>query len=141
MSWWIWILLGFVLFAAEAAMSVIGIGFFGIGALAVGILVGLGLETTLWMQWLLFTVISVLSLVIFRQPLVRRLRGDHKPVEVDSLTGEMAVAMEDIGADQIGRAELRGAPWSARNIGNQPIARGQRCRVERVDGLMLFVSG
>jgi membrane protein implicated in regulation of membrane protease activity len=141
MTWWIWVLLGFALLAIEAATQMIGIGFFGIGAILVGFLVAIGLGGPLWMQWLMFTVVSLLSLVVFRQPLVRRLRGDHAAVIVDSLHGETAVAMEEIGKDQVGKAELRGAPWNARNIGDGPIGRGQRCQVERVEGLLLFIRG
>lgn len=141
MTWWIWVLLGLALLAVEAATYTIGIGFFGIGAILVGFLVAIGLGGPLWMQWLMFTVVSLLTLAAFRQPIVRRLRGDHHPVVVDTLHGEIAVALEEIPRDQVGRAELRGAPWSARNIGEQPIARGQRCQVERVEGLLLFIRG
>ena len=41
--------------------------------------------------------------------------------------------------DVLGKAELRGTSWSARNRGAAALARGQRCVVEKVDGLMLWV--
>ena len=34
---------------------------------------------------------------------------------------------------------MRGTSWSAKNVGEDAIARGKKCRVERVKGLMLFV--
>ena len=37
--------------------------------------------------------------------------------DVDSLVGETAVAQQDIPAGEIGRVELRGTSWSARNRG------------------------
>jgi membrane protein implicated in regulation of membrane protease activity len=40
----------------------------------------------------------------------------------------------------VGTAELRGTSWTARNIGPAPLANGQRCKVQRVDGLMLYVK-
>ena len=58
---------------------------------------------------------------------------------VDSLVGEIAITLEVIQPGAIGRAELRGSSWSARNLHSAELARGQRCRVERVDGLMLFL--
>jgi membrane protein implicated in regulation of membrane protease activity len=58
---------------------------------------------------------------------------------VDSLVGEVAVPLEDISVNSVGKAEMRGTSWNTRNIGDQPLARGQRCRVERVEGLMIFV--
>ena len=37
------------------------------------------------------------------------------------------------------RAELRGVPWSARATSGVALRKGQRCRVERVEGLTLWV--
>ena len=37
------------------------------------------------------------------------------------------------------KAELRGVPWSARAASGASLRAGQRCRVERVDGLTLWV--
>jgi inner membrane protein len=39
----------------------------------------------------------------------------------------------------VGKAEMRGTSWNTRNVSDQTIARGQRCRVERVEGLTIFV--
>jgi membrane protein implicated in regulation of membrane protease activity len=41
----------------------------------------------------------------------------------------------------MGRVELRGTVWSARNTGDAAIHAGQRCSVERVDGLTLDIRG
>ena len=59
--------------------------------------------------------------------------------QVDSLVGETAVALEEIPAGGVGKAELRGSSWSARNLGESPIQLNQRVRVERIDGLTLDV--
>jgi membrane protein implicated in regulation of membrane protease activity len=34
---------------------------------------------------------------------------------------------------------MRGTSWSARNIGEKSLARGERCKVERVEGLTIYV--
>jgi membrane protein implicated in regulation of membrane protease activity len=47
--------------------------------------------------------------------------------------------MEPIPTEGIGKVELRGAPWNAHNDGPRPIASGERCRVERVKGITLWV--
>jgi membrane protein implicated in regulation of membrane protease activity len=39
----------------------------------------------------------------------------------------------------VGKAELRGTPWEARSATGGALAKGQRCRVERVEGLMLLL--
>ena len=61
--------------------------------------------------------------------------------EVDAVVGQMAQALEDIAVDAIGKAELRGSAWAARNVGATAITRSQRCRVERVEGLTLHLRG
>jgi len=140
MLWWIWMLLGFLLLLAELLTpGGLYLLFFGVAAIIVGLLAGLSLVGPAWLQWLMFSLVSVLALSLFRRPLLKRLRPATLAQEVDSLIGETAIALEDMAADAIGKAELRGAAWSARNVGGSSLARGQRCTVERVDGLMLCV--
>jgi membrane protein implicated in regulation of membrane protease activity len=138
MPWWLWVLFGFVLLGLELLSTSLHLGFFGVGAIAVGLIVAAGFAQPLWLEWLLFTVISVAALLLFRQPLLRRFRDvDSGPV--DALEGENAVAMEEIGIDGIGKAEMRGSAWSARNVGDRALQRGDRCRVERIEGLTIFI--
>jgi membrane protein implicated in regulation of membrane protease activity len=47
--------------------------------------------------------------------------------------------MEDIPGQGIGKVELRGSAWTAQNLGTEPIPRSTRVRVEKVDGLTLFI--
>ena len=140
MLWWVWILLGFLLLLAELLTpGGLYLLFFGASAIFVGLLAGLNLVGLPWMQWLMFSVFAVLALSFFRRPLLKRFRPATMTQEVDSLVGQVAIALDDIAVDAVGRAELRGAAWSARNVGGNSLTRGQRCTVERVDGLMLFV--
>jgi membrane protein implicated in regulation of membrane protease activity len=140
MTWWLWVLLGFFLLIVELVTpGGFYILFFGIGAIIVGTLDSLGLAGPDWMQWLLFSVLSVGCLLIFRRPLMRKLRPSRADRPVDSLVGETAQAMEDIPAGGQGKAELRGASWNARNTGQQALLRGQRCQVDKVEGLVLWV--
>ena len=141
MLWWLWLLLGLLLAGLElltpGGFFVI---FFGVAALVVGVLAGLDLAGPVWLQWLLFSLLSVVSLLCFRSPLLARMgRGTAAGSSVDSLVGETATPLEDIGPNAIGRAELRGAAWTARNGDPRPVTRGQRCLVQRVDGLTLWI--
>jgi membrane protein implicated in regulation of membrane protease activity len=141
MLWWLWLVLGLLL----AGLELLTPGgffliFFGTAALAIGVLAGLDLAGPIWLQWLLFSVLSVVSLLFFRNPLLARIRsGTDAATPIDSLVGEIATPLEDISPDAIGRAELRGTTWTARNGDRVPVARGQRCLVQRVDGLMLWI--
>jgi inner membrane protein len=140
MLWWHWIALGLVLAGLEMLGSnVFFFIFFGLAAFAVGLLTLLGLAGPAWVQWLLFSVFSVGMLMAFRNPL-KRLRSHIEGVGIDdSLAGEVAMPLDEIAPGGVGRAELRGTVWSARNEAGVPLARGRRCVVARVDGLMLIL--
>jgi len=138
MTWWIWVLIGFALLALEFSTTTMHIGFFAVGAFVTGILVALGLDMPLWAQILIFTSVSVVAFFFLRPILVRKLKLDQKKV-VDTLVGETAMTMEEIPVQGLGRAEMRGTTWSARNIGETALARGQRCVVADVEGLVIHV--
>ncbi len=138
MVWWIWVLIGIALLAIEFASASMHLGFFGGGALLVALLVGAGWDGPLWQQLLVFTVSSLVALVFLRPMVMRKFRL-NEPKVVDSLIGEEALALGDIDVRSRGTAELRGSTWSAENVGPTPLKKGQRCTVDRVDGLLLHI--
>ena len=139
--WWHWLALGLILVALEmAASGGFYVIFFGIAAIAIAALRLFDVADPLWVQFLLFSAISVGSLMLFRSPLLRWLRLEGPGSDVDSMVGETALPLEDIPAGAVGRAELRGTVWSARNAADGPLARGQRCVVVRVDRLTIFIQ-
>jgi inner membrane protein len=141
MEWWIWIVLGLALLLGELITpGGFYILFFGIGAVVVGGLAGFDFAGPAWFQVILFLAVSVVTLWLFRERLLKVTQGST-PHNVDSMVGETAVIMEEIPSNGIGKAEMRGTSWNARNIGEKPLARGERCRVERIEGLTLFVRG
>ena len=141
MLWWHWLVIGLILVALEmAASGGFYVIFFGIAALAIAALHVLDLAGPVWVQLLLFSVISVGSLLFFRARLLKWLQLDQAGPDIDSLVGDTAVPLEDIPAGAVGRAELRGTVWSARNQDSAVIARGQRCTVVNVERLMIFLK-
>jgi inner membrane protein len=138
MSWWIWVLIGVALLAVEFASTTMHVGLFAIGALVVALLVGFGVDIPLWGQLVIFTGVSLVALFFLRPWLLRKLRLQQTKI-VDTLVGEQAVALDEIGPAGLGKAEMRGSTWSARNVGETALARGQRCIVAAVDGLVIHV--
>ena len=139
MDWWWWLAGGVALVAVEvAAPTGFFVTFFGIGAMLVGILAALGVVNTLTMQVLGFTVLSILSLLMFRGRL-QRLAQIPPASNVDSLVGVLAIVQERLSPGVVGRVEVRGAMWSARNTSGVTLDAGQRARVLAVDGLTLTV--
>jgi membrane protein implicated in regulation of membrane protease activity len=138
MLWWYWIVLGLALAALELATpGGFFVIFFGVSAVLIGLLDLAGLVQRDWVQWLLFSVVAIAALVIFRDPLLRWMRQREREGEVDSLVGETAIALVDIPPGGYGRAELRGSTWNARNVDTTTLLSGQRCRVVAVEGLTL----
>lgn len=139
MIWWYWMVLGLVLLGAE--MTTPGgfyIIFFGLSALLVGTLAGLEIVNMDWVQWLLFSVIAIGSLLLFRGPLLARMSDGRKThAEVDSLVGEVAIPLEALpagatwddlrrGFGRAGSFEPRPLPagrGSGRGSGARPIRR------------------
>jgi membrane protein implicated in regulation of membrane protease activity len=139
MAWWIWVLGGLGLLVAEITLpgGFFSI-FFGLAAILVGAAKALGWSGPDWAEWLAFSVLSVAGLLLFRKPLMRHFAlNDSKPV--DRIEGETAVVLDEVAPGGVGKAELRGSSWSARTRDSSPLARGQRCRVERVEGLTLWL--
>ena len=140
MLWWHWLVVGLALIALEmAASGGFYVIFFGIAALLVAGLHALGMTGPLWLHIMLFSVFSVGSLMLFRHPLMRMLKVGGGATDLDTLVGEVGTAMDEIAPGAIGRIELRGSTWTARNAGAIAIGRGRRSVVVDRDRLTLFV--
>lgn len=134
-------LLGAALLAAEMALpGSFFVLFFGVGAVAVGVLAGVGLTDEAWLEWLLFSVVSVVSLLAFRSRLLAYFEKSRaSTVGSERIVGDLAMLVDDLEPGDIGRAELRGTVWKVRSREPHRLARGQHVRVERVEGLTLWV--
>ena len=59
MEWWMWMLLGLMLLLAELVTpGGFYFIFFGIGAIVVGVLAGIGASGPAWLQFLFFSILS-----------------------------------------------------------------------------------
>jgi hypothetical protein len=138
MAWWLWILLGLgLLFLEMATPGSFVAFFFGLSGVVVGVLTALGWAGPEWVQWLLFSALAIIMLALLRGPLHARLnlKGSARPV--DSLVGEGGLILDEVPLGGVGKVEVRGSSWSAR--ATEALKKGQRCRVDRVDGLTLWV--
>jgi len=141
MFWWHWVLLGLglTLFELVTPGGLFAI-FFAVAALLVGLASLAGVAWPDWVQWGLFSLLALVSLAFFRKPLLARLRSPERAHDVDSLTGERVMPVQDIAPGATGLAELRGSTWSARNTAAAGVTKGQRCRVVAVRGLELDIQ-
>jgi hypothetical protein len=139
MTWWTWSLIGLGLALVELASPGFFIIFLAVGAFASATALAIWPSTPLWVQLLLFSVFSVISLVLFRKPIMRRFGLDKNDPARDEIVNETATPVEDIAPGGFGKAELRGTFWTARNGGTKKLAKGIPCKVERVEGLTIWL--
>jgi inner membrane protein len=139
MEWWLWIAVGLALTVAELVTpSGFFIIFFGLAALTVGILTGLEMAGSSAVQWLLFSVLAIAFVLMFRGRLHAKVQMPQAR-DVDSLIGGLAIVQERLLPGLVGKVEVRGSMWSARNTSSVTLDAGQRARVAAVDGLTLTV--
>ena len=127
----------FLLIEAQT-VSVVSLWFAG-GSLAALIAAFCGGE--LWLQVVLFLVISVALLACLR-PLVRKFFTPRlTKTNSDSLIGTVGPVIEDIdNIRSAGRVKLGGMEWSARSTSGEAIAKETLVKVDRIEGNKVFVS-
>ena len=135
----VWLLLLVVFLAAEAAtVSMVSLWFAvsALVALLVALLGGPG-----WLQGTLFLVVSAVLLALLR-PLVKRYVTPRiTATNVDSVigsTGLVTTAIDNVSA--VGQVKLGAMEWTARSTSGQPIPVGTRVRVDKIEGVKVYVS-
>lgn len=141
MPWWGWIVLGALLLGAEIVVqSDFWLVFIGLAAIAVGLVATVAPGLPDAAQWALFGGFALVSVLFFRRLVRKRFPSQPSDSRLDApLEGAAGQALETLAPGAVGRVELRGSTWSARNADPAPIEPGARVRVERVEGLMLIV--
>jgi len=141
MDWWLWLLLGLALLAIEV-MTPGGFYFlfFGLAALVTGGLAATGIVAAPSFQWLIFSLLAITSLLLLRGRLVAGLATPESRLGgPEQLVGEAAILLAELAPGGTSKAELRGTSWNVRSPSPERLPSGQRCRVERVEGLTLWV--
>lgn len=139
MVWWQWIVLGIGLLGAELLIDAqFYLVFLGVSAVAVGVIDVVWAKSPVWSEWLLFSVFSIGTLLVFRGKIYQMLRGNF-PDRGDGVVGESGIVDSAIEPGAVGRMELRGTTWRARNAGERILPQGSRARVESISGLTVNV--
>ena len=141
MPWWGWIifgafLLGSELLGVDAAFYLV---FIGIAAILTGMVELTGLQLELWVQWMLFAGLSLVSMVMFREKLYKKIRGGGPGFDA-SPTGEILKLEEDLQAGDSCRMEHRGTNWTVLNASSEAFKKGSNVRVTGVEGLTLKIG-
>ena len=134
-----WLVLTVVLLIVEAATVTVISLWFAAGSLAAMAmaLVGGGI----WLQVLVFLVVSAVALTALR-PLTRKyLIPRITATNIDSIIGSIGIVTADIdNISAAGQVKLNGMEWSARSSSGEPVKTGTKVRVDRIEGVKVFVS-
>ncbi len=138
--WLIWVIISIVCLILELSSGDFFILCFAIGAAVAAIIAGCGLSLT-W-QIILFAIISILSLLLVRPALIKKL---HKPnrerlSNAEAMVGQEGRVSETIEAGGYGRVAIDGDDWKALSADGSAIAKDTRVRVTKMDSIILTVE-
>jgi membrane protein implicated in regulation of membrane protease activity len=138
-----WVVAGLALLGLEAmSMALVG-AYFAFGALAAA--VAASLDVALWVQVIVFAVVSVVSLGLTRRPLRAALKSvPLVPSNAPAIVGRRGVITIAIPAGTGARGQVRigTEDWSARPAdGNEGIAVGTTVEVVALEGVTALVRG
>lgn len=142
MNWaamiWLGLMIAFLVVEAACPIHLVSI-WFAAGALVASLTAVLGAAT--WLQVTLFILVSG-GLLALLWPLVRKyLNPKLTSTNVDAIIGScglVTVAIDNIEA--AGQVKLGGMVWTARSTTGDPIPEGTRIRVDRIEGVKVYVT-
>ena len=137
---WIWAGLAVLFLIVEAAcpLHLVSI-WFVVGSVVALIAAMLG--WALWLQITLFVVVSG-ALLAMLWPLVRKyLNPAVEKTNVDSVLGSTGLVTDAIDTlTAVGQVKLGAMEWTARSTTGAPIPAGTVVRVDKIEGVKVFVS-
>ncbi len=111
---------------------------FIVGSIAAFIGALLGAGSTI--QWVLFIVVSAITLILTRPLIKRYMNSPKEKTNLDAIIGKIGVVTEEI--DNIksrGQVTLDGSTWSAKSSDGELIAKDVLVKVEKIEGVKLIV--
>lgn len=135
---WLVLLIGFLVVEAACPIHLVSI-WFAAGALAAMIAAALGAQ--FWLQITVFVVVSG-ALLALLWPFIRKfLNPKLQKTNIDAIIGSIGTVTEDIeNIDAVGQVKLGAMYWTARTTDGKPLCKGTRVRVDRIEGVKVFVS-
>ena len=135
----IWLVLTATFLLVEASTVTMVSLWFAAGSLA-ALLVCL-MHGPIWLQILVFILVSAVLLLLLR-PLVRRyVNPKITPTNADSVIGTTGLVTAPIdNVAGTGQVKLGGMFWTARSTSGTPISADTLVKVDRIEGVKVFVS-
>ena len=124
---------------AEAITAGLGSIWFVLGSVA-GLIAAI-CNGPLWLQVVLFFVVSVLTLIATRPLVARMVTKDNVATNADRVLGKTARVTEVIdNTIPTGAVYIDGKTWTARSANDEVIAVSEMVRVVKMEGVKLIVE-
>ncbi len=133
-----WLVLAIILFVIEAATIGMVCLWFGIGA--VFSMLSTFVTDNVYIQWLIFIVVSVAALVMLRPLAKQYIYATRESTNSEALIGREARLIDEITEDSPGRLKLGDISWIAIAENGEAISKGERVKVSAIKGNKLVVS-
>ena len=134
-----WVALTIAMAVGEATTAGLTCIWFALGAVG-GLLVAL-LGGALWVQLIVFVVISALALALVRPMAAKHFFAKRAPTNADRVIGREAQVTQEINnASASGQVVVLGQVWSARSQHGVVIPAGTQVKVLRIEGVKVFVE-
>ena len=139
MDWVVWLILMVVFLIAEACTVSLVSSWFAVGSM--GALIASMCDAQLWIQIAVFIVLSATLLACMRPFVKKFIKPKITATNADSIIGSEGFVTEDIdNLSARGQVKLGGMFWSARSTSGDPISKDTKVKVDRIEGVKVFVS-
>ena len=135
-----WLVLAIVLGVIEAVTFQMVAIWFGLGALAAIIPSLLG--ANIWVQFVVFLIVSVAALIGTRPFVKKVLKLRQVHTNADSLIGQVGLVVTDSVEGEItsGRIVVSSQEWAACTEDGMALRKGDRVLVKKIEGVRLVVE-
>lgn len=135
----VWFVLLIVFIVAEASTVSMVSAWFAIGALAA--MICSFLDAQFWLQVVAFVVASGASLAMLRPIAKKHFNAKRIQTNVDALVGRTCLVTVTVdNLQEAGQIKLGDVEWSARSSADERIEVGTQVRIDRVEGVKVFVT-
>jgi membrane protein implicated in regulation of membrane protease activity len=130
------LMLGAELLGVDAAFYLV---FLGVAALVTGFvsLSGAGLEP--WAEWLIFSALALIAMVVFRQRFYEKFRGVARDYP-EGPSADFITLESTLQPGETGRQQFHGSEWTVHNQGDTTLEKGNRVKIMRAESLTLIVG-
>lgn len=135
---WFALLLIFLVVEAACAIHLVSI-WFAAGSLVA--LIASFFGAPLWLEILLFLVISSVMVALFWPFIQKFLNPKVEKTNVEAIVGTEGYVTADIdNVSAAGQVKLGAMEWTARSTSGQSISKGTLVKVDKIEGVKAFVS-